>query len=164
MSSVKSLTRAVFDLGRFGAHIFKHRRFAHPHSPSISGTIKLNISRLLLQPALSETRVGDGTSSSWAIESCLHEGEEELRLGEMVLKSADSSINPNAAEALTATINVPLPNSWRLLASLLPFLTYLQKMINAAATAGHRLTDLHPSSDGDGIPTVAAATAVYRQV
>jgi hypothetical protein len=114
-----------------------------------------------VQTALSETLVGDG---SWAIESCVHESEEELRLGEIVLKSADSSIPPNAAEALTSTINVPLLNHCLLLASIPPNPhTYPQKMMTTAAAAGHRLTDSHRSCDGDGIPTVAAATAVYRQ-
>ena len=84
----------------------------------------------------------DGTSCDWAIDTCVHEAEEELRLGEMVLKSCDSSIPSKAEEALTSII---------------------MKMVHAAAAAGYNLSDAS-QCDHDSIATVAAATAVYRSV
>jgi hypothetical protein len=99
-----------------------------------SGTIKLNISRLR-----SETRVG---CSKWEIESCVHEAEEELRLGEMVLRSGGSSIPPTATDALTAVI---------------------KKMVTAAGDRGYYLANATRCGDVGTVATVAAATAVYRQ-
>jgi hypothetical protein len=107
----------------------------------ISGTIKLNVSRLYVKSDLSKDLNFD--ASNFVIESCVHEAEEELRLGEMVLSSGDSSIPPIASQALTCAIS---------------------KMIASAAAAGYRLGNEHQLDSGDGIPTVAAATAVYRRV
>ena len=111
------------------------------HVSVISGTIKLNISRLYVKLDLSKDLNFD--ASNFVIESCVHEAEEELRLGEMVLSSGDSSIPPIASQALTCAIS---------------------KMIASAAAAGHRLGNEHQLDSGDVIPTVAAATAVYRRV
>jgi hypothetical protein len=83
-----------------------------------------------------------GAGCDWTIDSCVHEAEEELRLGEMVLKSGDSSIPSKASEALTCII---------------------MKMVSAAAAAGHQLADAHQCDHDDAIATVAAATAVYRR-
>jgi hypothetical protein len=107
------------------------------YSCFVSGTIKLNISRMCARSHLL-----DGTCCDWAIDTCVHEAEEELRLGEIVLKSCDSSIPSKASEALTSII---------------------VKMVSAAAAAGYRLSD-PCQSDRDSIATVAAATAVYRCV
>jgi hypothetical protein len=73
----------------------------------------------------------------------VHEAEEEFRLGAMVLKSGNSSIPDDASEALTSIIH---------------------KMLNGAACAGYQLANTQPLKHCDAIATVAAATAVYRQV
>ena len=85
------------------------------HVSVISGTIKLNISRLYVKLDLSKDLNFD--ASNFAIDCCVHEAEEELRLGEMVLSSGDSSIPPIASQALTCAIS---------------------KMIASAAAAGRR--------------------------
>jgi hypothetical protein len=105
---------------------------------SLSGTIKLNISRLVIKSALSA-----GAGSECVIDACVHEAEEEFRLGAMVLKSGNSSITGDASEALTYII---------------------LKMLNDAASAGYHLANTQPLKHCDAIATVAAATAVYRQV
>ena len=72
----------------------------------------------------------------------MHEAEEELRLGEMVLQSGGSSIPPNATHALTSVI---------------------KKMVTAAGDKGYCLADATRCGDVGSVATVAAATAVYRQ-
>ena len=78
---------------------------------------------------------------NWTIDVCVYEAEEELRLGEMVLSSGDSSITPTALEILKSTID---------------------KMVSAAAAAGYRLNNEDQCASNGSIATVAAATAVYR--
>lgn len=73
----------------------------------------------------------------------MYEAEEEFRLGAMVLKSGNSSITDEASEALTSIIH---------------------KLLNGAASAGYQLASARPLKHCDTIATVAAATAVYRQV
>jgi hypothetical protein len=77
------------------------------------------------------------------IDACLHASEKELRLGQMVLESGDSSIAATAIEALGSTI---------------------QAMIDTAADAGYYLAGTIDPDDAAAIATVAAGTAVYRQV
>jgi hypothetical protein len=72
----------------------------------------------------------------------VHEAEEELRLGEMVLRSGGSSIPPTATEALTSVI---------------------KKMVTAAGDKGFFLADAARCGGVGAVATVAAATAVYRQ-
>jgi hypothetical protein len=78
---------------------------------------------------------------NWTIDVCVYEAEEELRLGEMVLSSGDSSITPTALEILKSTIG---------------------KMVSAAAAAGYRLNNEDQCACNESVATVAAATAVYR--
>ncbi len=110
------------------------------HSSFFSGTVKLNISRLRAESVLHEAQTLAG--SKWSIDCCVHEAEEELRLGEMVLRSGDSSISTSATHLLSSVIT---------------------KMVTAAGDKGYHLADSTRCGDVGTIATVAAATAVYRQ-